>query len=518
MNIQAEVIVVGAGISGLAAAITLKREGTEDFVVIDKNDDPGGTWLRNQYPGVACDVPSALYSFSFAPNPDWSRFFAPGPEIQQYLLRISAEFDIRRHLRLGTELLEAQWYEDEARWHVTTSRGTYIARILILATGALEDPNIPRIPGIEAFEGRIFHSSRWPQDYDPAGKRIAIIGTGASSIQIVPAIESTANSIRVFQRTPAWIFPKPDWRHTGFERAAMRRFPFLQRALRGAVWAGVDTMIRTVLSPSLARLSEFPARLHLRLRVHDPALRAALTPTYLPGCKRALVSNSFYAALQKPHVQLINSPVAEVRPRSVVAADGEEHPVDTIVLSTGFNYTTAPIFDRIKTRDGRTLTQKWQGSPRAYKGTAIAGCPNAFMLWGPNAGTGSAFVMAEAQMNYIAGALQALQRNGLDSVEVREDYERDWKAWADNRNANSVMIRGGCVSYYLDSNGNNAALWPGTMRSLRKALAHFDLDAYHLGKKQIVDDGLTPLGGGCRQPAIAGDERLSREDRRLAEQ
>jgi cyclohexanone monooxygenase len=493
---HSEVIVIGAGVSGIAAAIALKRAGVDDVVVIDKAAELGGTWRQNEYPGVACDVPSALYSFSFAPNPNWSRLFAPGSEIQQYLLRLASESDVRRHLRLGTEVLEAQWHDDDARWHVTTSRGTYVARIVIFATGALEDANIPPIPGIEAFEGRIFHSSQWPDGYLAQDERVAVIGTGASSIQIVPAIEPTARAIRVFQRTPAWIFPKPDWRHSAFERAAMRRFPFLQRALRAAIWAGVDAMILTILSPFLARLSKFPARLHLRLCVHDRALRKALTPSYLPGCKRALISSTFYQALQKPHVRLVNSPVARIKPRSVIDTDGEEHPVDAIVLSTGFNYTTAPIFGRIKTRDGRTLIQKWQGSPRAYKGTAIAGCPNAFMLWGPNAGTGSAFVMAEAQMTYITGAIDALRRRGLDAVEVREDSERDWKAWADKRNAKSVMIRGGCVSYYLDSNGNNAALWPGTMRSLRKALADFDIDAYHLRPVK----------------ATAGGEMLPRDD------
>jgi cation diffusion facilitator CzcD-associated flavoprotein CzcO len=492
MNGHCEVLVVGAGISGVAAAIRLKREGIEDFVVLDKGSELGGTWRDNRYPGVACDVPSALFSFSFAPNPGWSRLFAPGPEIHEYLLRIVSEFDIRRHVRLRTEMLEARWDEHDARWRVKTSKGMYVARVVIFATGLLEDRNIPSIPGIDRFEGRIFHSSRWPEGYDGAGERVAVVGTGASAIQIVPELQRTAREVVLFQRTPAWVYPKPDWRHSRLERAAMRRFPIVQRALRGAIWAGIDATILTIFCPRIAHLLEIPARLHLRLRVRDRQLRKALTPSYLPGCKRALVSNAFYPALQQRNVRFIDSPVTSIGSRSILAADGGEHDIDTIVLSTGFNYTTAPIFSRIKTRDGRTLAEKWQGTPRAYKGTAIAGCPNAFMLWGPNAGTGSAFVMAEAQMSYISGAIEALRCHRLDAVEVREERERAWKAQADRRNATSVMNRGGCVSYYLDANGHNAALWPGTMRSLRASLARFDLDAYDIRGPSAEGDDAAP--------------------------
>jgi cation diffusion facilitator CzcD-associated flavoprotein CzcO len=473
-----DVLVVGAGLGGVAAAITLKREGIEDFVILDKGDEIGGTWRDNRYPGVACDVPSAFYSYSFAPNPDWSRVFAPGDEIHRYVLRVATEHDVRRHIVFGTELLGATWDDDARHWIIETDHDNYTARVVIFATGFLEDRNIPSIPGIDTFTGRIFHSSCWPEGYTGAGERVAVVGTGASAIQITPELARTARAVTIFQRTPAWIYPKPDWHHTRIERFLMRRFPVLQRAVRGAIYGGLEIVLTSMFHPGLARFFEVPARLHIRLAVSDRRLRRALTPNYRLGCKRVLLSTEFYRSLGKPNVQLVPHAVTGVGVRDVTAADGSTHPVDTIVLSTGFKYVDAPIFDRIRRRDGRTVAQAWDGVPRAYMATTLSGCPNAFMLWGPNSGTASGIQLIESQLRYVAGALRAMRTHGLDVIEVAETQENEWKAQADRKLAPSVMNSGGCASYYLDRRGGNAALWPGSMTSLWRTLGTFDLAPY----------------------------------------
>lgn len=490
-----DVLVVGAGLSGVAAAIMLKREGIENFVVLDKGDEIGGTWRDNRYPGVACDIPSALYSYSFAPNPQWSRVFARGDEIHKYVLGVVAKYDIRRHVEFATELLAATWNEDSRHWVLKTTRGTYTAGAVIFATGLLEDRHIPSIPGIDNFTGKIFHSSCWPEGYSGAGERVAVVGTGASAIQIVPELARTAQEVVIFQRTPAWIYPKPDWRHTRLEQWLMRRFPALQRAVRAAIYAAVEVLLVATFHPWLARFFEVPARLHIRLTVRDRRLRQALTPTYRLGCKRALISSEFYPALGRPNVRFVPAAVTGIGPRDVTAADGSTHAVDAIVLSTGFNYADAPIFDRIHRRDGRTVAQAWSGVPRAYLGTTLSGCPNAFVLWGPNSGTGSGIQLAESQLRYVAGALRAMRTAGLEVIEVREKDESQWKAQADRKLGPSVMNSGGCSSYYLDHNGGNAALWPGSMTSLWRTLGHFDLAPYEVLTHRSVGAG----------PAVAAD-------------
>lgn len=481
-----EVLVVGAGLSGVAAAITLKREGIENFVVIDKGNEIGGTWRDNRYPGVACDVPSAFYSYSFAPNPDWSRIFAGGDEIHRYVLDVAAEYDVRRHVVFDAEMLDAAWNQDTRRWVIETARGTYTARVVIFATGLLEDRNVPSIRGIETFKGKMFHSSCWPEGYTGAGERVAVVGTGASAIQIVPELARTAREVTVFQRTPAWIYPKPDWRHSRIERSLMRRFPVLQRALRAAIYGGVEVLLVSTFHPRLAQIFEVPARLHIRLAVRDRRLRKSLTPNYRLGCKRVLLSNAFYRALRKPNVRLVAAAVDGIGPQDVTAADGSTHRVDTIVWSTGFNYVDAPIFDRIRRRDGRTVAQAWAGVPRAYMATTLSGCPNAFLLWGPNSGTGSGIQLTESQLRYVAAALRTMRDANIDVIEVREQDEKQWKERADRKLAPSVMNSGGCSSYYLDHNGGNAALWPGSMTSLWRTLGRFDLAAYDVLAREPI--------------------------------
>ena len=476
--VMVDAVVVGAGISGICAGVTLRREGITDFVILTKASEFGGTWETNIYPGVACDVPSQLYSFGFAPNREWSRVYSEGPEIQRYLLGIVDEHDLRRHARFHTEMLNAAWDESAKRWAVSTSDGRYLARFLVLGTGSHHAEKLPDIPGLETFTGRIFHSSHWPAGYDAAGDRVAILGTGASSIQITPALAPTAEHVTVFQRTPAWILPKPDWAHSPAERFVIRRVPGAQRALRALAWLIGEIFLASVFFPRFAKVLSLLGRLNVRLSVRDRRLRRALVPDYIMGCKRALVSNAFYRALNRPDVELVPAAAVEVRERSVVAADGTEVAADTIVLATGFYFTDSPIYGRVADRDGVILADRWKGHPRAYRGTTMSGCPNAFVLWGPNAGSSSAFVLVEAQCRYIASALRTMRREGLETIEVREEVETAWKENTDRVLSTSVQNVGGCTTYYIDASGHNATVWPGTMLGLWRTLKEFDRASY----------------------------------------
>lgn len=371
---EVDAVVVGAGISGICAGVTLRREGITDFVILTKAGEFGGTWETNTYPGVACDVPSQLYSFGFAPNREWSRVYSEGAEIQRYLLGIVEEHDLRRHARFHTELLNAAWDQGAKRWAVSTSDGRYLSRFLILGTGSHHATKLPDIPGLDTFTGRIFHSSDWPAGYDGAGDRVAILGTGASSIQITPALAPTAEHVTVFQRTPAWVLPKPDWAHTPVERLVIRRVPGAQRALRALAWLIGEIFLASVFLPRFAKVISLLGRLNILLSVRDRRLRKALVPDYVLGCKRGLVSNAFYRSLNRPDVDLIPSAAVEVRERSVMAADGTEVAADTIVLATGFYFTDSPIYTRVADRDGVILADRWKGHPAP---TGAPRCPGA---------------------------------------------------------------------------------------------------------------------------------------------
>ncbi len=475
---EVEVAILGGGICGIGAGITLKREGIEDFVILERATELGGTWHHNTYPGCAVDIPSHLYSYSFAMNPDWSRTFAGQPELRRYAVDTAERFGVTEHARLGTEVLAASWSELEQRWSIETSDGHYRARFFIVAAGPLHEPEIPDLPGLSEFRGEIFHSSRWRHDLDLHGRRVAVIGNGASALQFVPAIQPEVAQLTVFQRTPSWVVPKIDWRTTRLERWAMRRVPGMMRAARWLEWAPIDALILTLRHPRLAALAHPVARWNIRRAIRDPQLRRKVTPDYVIGCKRTGISNTYYPALAKANVELVAAAVTEVRTGSVCSADGGEHPVDTIIFGTGFKVLTDhPVADRIHGPAG-SLAAYWNGSPRAYNGTVIAGFPNLFMLFGPNVGTASGFVMAEAQFEYIAGALRAVKQTGLTSLTVREAAQQAFVDEIDRALDGSVFLAGGCTSYYLDRTGRVALAWPWTMAALRRRLRTFDLAAY----------------------------------------
>jgi cation diffusion facilitator CzcD-associated flavoprotein CzcO len=477
---KVDVAIVGSGFSGLGMAIRLKQEGVESFVVLDRADEVGGTWHFNTYPGCGCDVPSHLYSYSFAPNPDWSETYSQQPEIRAYLRRCADDFGVRPQIRLGCEVTGAAWDDATGRWTIETTTETIDARVLVAGPGPLFEPETPPLEGLDRFEGRVFHSARWDHDYDLSGKRVASIGTGASAIQYVPAIQSRVAQVHVFQRTAPWIFPHTNRLTTAFERRLYRAVPVLQKLVRGGIYAGRElAVLGFVKNPKLMRHAERVARHHMRSAISDPALLEKVTPDYTIGCKRILPSNRWYRALARPNVELVTDGIAEVRERSIVTRDGAEREVDAIIFGTGFKVTEIPVSKLIRGRDGRTLEQAWGGSPHAHLGTAVPGFPNLFMLLGPNTGLGhsSMVYMIESQIAYVIDALRSMRERGARAVEVRAEAERQYNARVDAQLEGTVWNTG-CASWYLDATGRNATLWPDWTWRFRRRAARFDADSY----------------------------------------
>ncbi|MPZ64338.1 MAG: SidA/IucD/PvdA family monooxygenase [Pseudonocardiaceae bacterium] len=476
------VAVIGAGFAGLGMAIRLKQQGIEDFVVLERAGEVGGTWRDNTYPGSSCDVPSALYSFSFAPNPGWSSSFSPQPEIQRYLRACTRRFGLRRHLRCHHEVLDARWDGDTMRWVIETTQRQLTATVLVSGTGQLSEPAVPELPGLDRFEGAAFHSARWEHSRDLAGARVAVVGTGASAVQFVPEIAEQAAALHVFARSAPWVLPRSNRTRSAAERNAYRAIPGLQRALRAAVYWGRECAMIGFASPRVMRMAGLAARLHLRRQVPEPGLRAALTPDYTMGCKRVLRSSDFYPALRRPNVDLVSGPIREVRPRSVIGVDGAEREVDTIIFGTGFAVTDPPVARRLHGRDGRLLADRWSPRAQAYLGTTVAGFPNLFLLLGPNSALGhnSVVLAIESQVEYVLDALRTMDARGIRSVEVRPGAQSAFVAEVAARTRHTVWATGGCASWYLDEAGHNTTLWPGFTSHFRRLTRRFDPDSYLL--------------------------------------
>ncbi|MFN8113274.1 MAG: NAD(P)/FAD-dependent oxidoreductase [Solirubrobacterales bacterium] len=491
-----DVAVIGTGFSGLGMSIKLKRSGVEDFVVLERASSVGGTWRDNTYPGIQCDVPSHLYSLSFAPNPDWSRAFSPGPEIWEYLKRTADEQGITPHIRFDSEVTEARWDAERRNWVLQTATGVVRARVLVAGLGGLVEPRLPDVPGIEDFPGEVMHSARWDHDYDFRGKRVAVIGTGASSIQIVPQLQPIVAELDLFQRTPAWIAPRRDHAISARRRRLYKRFPVLQKLTRQWIfWTREVMVLGLVKRPQLLGIVERAARAHLNKQVSDPDLRRKLTPDYTIGCKRILISNDFYPALTQPNVDVVPEGMTEVRGNRVVGSDGTEREVDAIVLGTGFQVTDFPGAKVIYGRDGdRSLSEIWQGSPKANRCTTVAGFPNLFVLGGPNDGIGhtSAVEMIEHQFTYVLDALATMRREGLAAVDVRPEVQERFVADLDRKMEDTVWLQGGCASWYLDSQGRNSTLWPDWTAAHARATEHFDLTEYEVERVGEPERELTP--------------------------
>ncbi|WP_330347178.1 flavin-containing monooxygenase [Streptomyces sp. NBC_00582] len=477
-----EALIIGSGLSGIGAAVALRRAGVRDLVLVEKADDLGGTWRDNTYPGCACDVPSALYSYSFAPNPEWTRAFAGQPEIRAYLRDTAAAYGITPLIRFGTEAIRARWDPREARWRVETTRGPYLARFLVAAAGPWHEPLLPDIPGLADFPGEVFHSARWRHDHDLTGARVAVVGSGASAVQFVPAIQPRVARLHLFQRTAQWVLPKPDHHVPHAERRLLRSLPMAGRALRGAEYAALEALGIGFRHPSLLRAVQKVGALHLRASVRDPRLRRALTPDYTLGCKRLLLSNTYYPALTRSNVTVHPTAVRAVDGHRVIGADGSTADVDTIILGTGFHILDMPIAGRVVDADGVSLDDHWKGSPDAYLGTTVTRFPNAFLLLGPHLGTGhsSAYTILEAQLAHMTGAIRHLRATGRTTLEVRPEVQAAFGAEVQQALPSTVYNAGGCSSYYLDGNGLNSFSWPWSTGRLRRRLAHFDPEAYDI--------------------------------------
>jgi cation diffusion facilitator CzcD-associated flavoprotein CzcO len=475
--------IVGAGFGGLGMGVKLKQAGIDDFVILERDSDVGGTWHANTYPGCQCDIASNLYSFSFAPNPDWSRTYALQPEIWRYLRGIAERYGLLDHLRLECEVTDARWDDDASVWHVETGQGPLTAELLIAAPGGLSEPSVPAIPGLDEFEGEVMHTARWDGDYDFAGKRVAVVGTGASAIQAVPELQETVEHLTLFQRTPPWIMPHVDRPVTKLESRLYRRFPVLQRlARRRTYWFNELRVPAFVYRPQLLKLVEKIARRHLERQVADPELRAKLTPDYRIGCKRILPSNKWYPALTQSNVEVAFGGLEEVRRNGVVTPDGELREVDAIVFATGFRVTDLPIADYVHGRDGRSLSDVWQGSPQMYRGSTVAGFPNLFFVAGYNTGLGhnSIIFMIESHLNYVMDAIRALDAAGANRVEVLPEAQNAYNARLQARMPRTVWNTGGCASWYLDRNGRNTTMWPDFTWRFWQETKQFDAARYEL--------------------------------------
>lgn len=480
---HAHVLIIGSGFSGLGAAIRLSQQGYTDFLVLERGNDVGGTWRDNVFPGAACDVPSHLYSYSFALNPDWSRSFSTQAEIQQYIRNMADRYDVRDKHIFGCEMTGARWNNVDARWEVQTNRGDFTADIVVSAAGVLCEPNLPDIKGIHTYKGEIFHSARWDHESDLTGKRVAVIGTGATAIQVVPSIASKVAHLDLYQRSAPWILPRLIRTYFLPERLAFKHIPGFQRLMRMAIYACRETfVIAQAKFPPASAVLELIARCKLWYEIRDPALRRKVTPNYRLGCKRMLISNDYYQALVRDDVDLVTDGIKEIRENSIVANDGTEREIDAIVLCTGFQVTDSPAYDLFSGRDGRTLSEVFDAEGiQVYKGTAVANFPNLFFMLGANSGLNytSLIYIIESQINYIVDAMATIAQRDLQTVEVRKDVQLDYNRKLQEKMVGSVWLSGGCTSWFLDEHGNNAVLWPDFSFRFRRLLRKFDVASYN---------------------------------------
>lgn len=482
--ISPAIVIIGSGFAGLGMAIALKRAGFHDFLILERAQDLGGAWRDNHYPGCACDVPSHMYSYSFALNPGWTRMFAPQREIWDYMRRVAAGYGVDAHIRHDSEVEALEWDDEGRHWNVDTSRGDHFTpRAVISGQGALHEPSCPDLPGIESFKGRAFHSAAWDHSYDLRGKQVAVVGTGASAIQFVPRIAPEVASLVLFQRTPPWIQRKPDFAVPRPVRQVFARVPGTARAFRTAIYWGLEARAAGfALHPALSAPLEASARRQLERQIPDPGLRERLTPRYRFGCKRGLLSNDYYPALTRDNVELETDGIAEVREHSIVTTGGAEHRVDAIIYGTGFRVTESLAERRIVGRNGLKIQDAWADGIEALHGVTVPGFPNYFMLVGPNTGLGhnSIIFMIETQVGYIMSCLRILADQKASTIEAKACATRRYNDRIHRRLRKQVWNEGGCTSWYLDENGVNRTLWPGftfeyRLSARRARLADYDV-------------------------------------------
>ncbi|HEV7915502.1 MAG TPA: NAD(P)/FAD-dependent oxidoreductase [Albitalea sp.] len=481
-----ELIVIGAGFGGLGAGIRLKGAGRHDYLIIEQNRGVGGTWHANRYPGAACDIPSLLYSFSFAPNPDWSSNYPGQSEIESYLNRCVERYQLAPHLRLRTRVTAIDWDERAQRWTVRAEDATgaalcWTARVIVSATGGLSRPKLPDIRGLAEFAGPVMHTARWQGEVPLAGRRIGVVGTGASAVQLVPQLVDRAAHLSLFQRTPAWVLPKRERTLSRAERWLYERVPGLRAAARAFVYAAHELRAPGfVWKPRLLQSFEPLVLARLRRQVRDPALREALTPRYRMGCKRILLANDFYPAVQRRNVRVVTAGIERVVADGVVTTDGQHHPLDVLVMATGFHAAEAMSPFPVRGCQGVELNQVWRDGARAYLGTTVPGFPNLFLLTGPNTGLAhnSMVFMIESQLRYLLDALARMDRARLVSVDAKPEVADAFNSDLQRRMQRTVWSTGGCTSWYQTQDGKITTLWPGTTLEYRLRTWRFRLADY----------------------------------------
>ena len=482
MSEHIHIAIVGAGFSGVGAAIKLRQAGIHDFVVFERAQEVGGVWRDNRYPGCACDVESPLYSYSFAPNAEWSRMYSPQGEILDYLRRCAREHGVMSHVRLGHTITEAAWDPARKRWQLDSDRGRFTADVLVAGMGALSEARVPAFRGIERFAGQAFHSAQWDEHAQLEGQRVAVVGTGASAIQIVPAIQQRVGHLSLFQRTAPWVVPRNDRAFGPLERRLFASLPITQKLLRAGLYLRHESLVLGFRNPAIMRLIQRRVLRYLAQQIKDPELRERLRPNFTLGCKRVLLSDNYYPALAQDNVELVSAGVRELVPEGIVDTEGQLHQVDTIIWATGFHIANPPFARHVRGRSGESLAEVWRGSPSAYLGSMVAGFPNLFLLTGPNTGLGhsSMLLMIEAQFELLLGMLRELGAGEAVTVEPDPQVQARFVEEIDRGGEGTVWTAGGCASWYLDDTGRNATLWPWSTYAYKRR-AKFERDDYVLG-------------------------------------
>ncbi|MCG6167240.1 NAD(P)/FAD-dependent oxidoreductase [Leptospira sp. FAT2] len=490
-----DAIIIGTGFAGLGMGIRLKQAGIHSFVILEQADGVGGTWRDNHYPGAACDVQSHLYSFSFEQNPNWSRMYGLQSEILGYLNHCTDKYDLRSHIRFNNSVNSAIFDERSGLWHVTSTNGnSFKCKSLINGSGGLSRPVLPDIPGLKKFKGKMFHSARWDHSYDLNNKTVGVIGTGASAIQIVPAIQPSVKKLHLFQRTAPWVIAKPDRAISGTERWLFRFFPPAQRLFRLAIyWMLEFRVIAFTIHPGLMRILEAFAKSYLKKQIKNPELRRKVTPNFTIGCKRVLISNEYYGALQKPNVIVNTTAIQEIRENGIVTKDGTEHPIDALILATGFQAAEAMSPFEVKGLNGNDLNDAWKNGAEAYLGTTVSGFPNFFLIVGPNTGLGhsSMVLMIESQIHYVLQCILSMRKKKLKFINVLKQAQDKYNQAIQSRLEKSIWNTGGCVSWYRTSSGKNTTLWPGFTFEFRLKTKFVNLSHYEAVK---ADDRLESIG------------------------
>lgn len=483
MTTSTRTLIIGTGFAGVGLGTKLKRSGDDDFLIVDRSNDVGGTWRDNRYPGAACDVPSHLYSFSFRLKSDWSRVFSPATEIWEYVVETAREEGLMPHIRLGCELISADWNDETQRWLVTTTGGDFDCQVLVTAMGHLADGKYPNIPGLKDFTGHLMHSAQWDHSVDLTGKRIAVIGSGASAIQITPAMGDIAGELVVFQRTAPYVIPRPDRAYTDAEKRMFARSPEMMEELRSEVFWGLEYNYaqRRGMPRAIAEAYAM-ANGHRNNQVTDPVLNAKLTPDYEIGCKRVLISDVYYPTFAKPHVTLEASALERVEGNTVFSADGNSYEVDAIVCATGFEAIEPPFAPLIHGKDGQTLAGHWDQGMQAYQSITVPGFPNLFITNGPNTGLGhnSVLFVVESQIEHIQQALRYLEESDASSLEALPQAEEGYLDWVRHRSEGTVWLDGGCSNWYVDPRTNRLTVtWPDYAYAFRTVNGDFTPESYN---------------------------------------